>query len=79
MGEVSTAFGPEWTTTPCQLQSTAIEHGGEDGVVEQQQLMLMQLKSHMAIAKVISGLKQGQRQRIFFVLDSISYVNFFKK
>ena len=49
MGVVGTAFWPEWTTTPCQLQFTAVEHGGKDGVVEQQQLMLMQLKSHVAV------------------------------
>ena len=53
MTSIGTALGRKGLKAAADLQTTPFQHGGENGILRQQQLLLMQLQGDMAIAQVI--------------------------
>ena len=60
MTSVGTALRGKRLQTAADRQSTPFQHRGENGILRQQQLLLMQLQGDMAIAQVICRLQQLQ-------------------
>ena len=63
MHSISTRLRSERPDAPTQFETSALQQIGEDGIIQQEQLLLMKLEGNMAIAQVIDGLHQLQWSR----------------
>ena len=61
MPGIGTAFRGEWALASAHLQSASFKHAGENRIIEEEKLLLMQFQSNVAIPKVISRLQERKR------------------
>ena len=59
---ISTTVGNKRPFTGTHLKSTARQHHGQHRILKQQQLLFMELKRNMTVAKVIGSLQELKRR-----------------
>ena len=59
---ISTTVGNKRPFTGTHLKSTTRQHHGQHRILKQQQLLFMELKRNMTVAKVIGSLQELKRR-----------------